>query len=336
MDRIHIIGAGATGILLLLLLRDVKNITIIDPNFDGGDLARRWGAIQSNTPWSKTFTALSSQFQNLGLTSTNDLNSSTTLSSIADILRTTAKPYLKNVTQIHGSVIRCDYSTNDRLWSIQVKAGNEIKTTVCEKLILTQGSDPIVYDLPIPSIPLEIAMDVGRLKHYVKAGEKVIVFGTKHSGTLAIKCAYDLSANVTAIYKSENPFYFDRDGVYDGIKGEATTIADDVLSGAIPVTLVRASNIEGLIRATSTADWVVYAMGFRPRQDIQLFVDGLQKSTTAYNDSTGQLLEVCNAWGFGIAYPKRAPDGTHFDVSVAAFLQHMNEQIPTILEGNVR
>lgn len=334
MNRIYIIGAGATGILLLLLLRDVKDITIIDPHFDGGDLARRWGAIQSNTPWSKTFNALNSEFQNLGLASMHELESSTPLASISELLRATAKPFLKNVSQIHGTVLRCDYLTADRVWTIQVKAGNQIKTTQCEKIILTQGSDPISYDLPIPSIPLEIAMDVGRLKHYVKAGEKVLVFGTKHSGTLAIKAAYDLSANVTAIYKSEKPFYYDKDGVYDGIKGEAVTIADDILAGKIPVTLVQTTNIEALVRATASADWVVYAMGFRPRQDIQLFVDGLQKSTTAYNDSTGQL-EVPNAWGFGIAYPKRAPDGIHFDVSVAAFLQHMKEQI-TILAQHDR
>jgi hypothetical protein len=218
------------------------------------------------------------------------------------------------------------------VWTVQVRVGNELRTALCEKIVLTQGSQPITYDLPIPSIPLEIAMDVGRLKHYVKAGEKVLVFGTKHSGTLAIKSACDLSANVTAIYRSEKPFYYDRDGVYDGIKAEATVIADAVLEGKLPVTLVQTSNIEALVRATSTADWVVYAMGFRPRQDIQLFVDGQQKSTTAYNHSTGKLLEVSNAWGFGIAYPKRAPDGIHFDVSVAAFLEHMKEQAASIYQ----
>jgi cation diffusion facilitator CzcD-associated flavoprotein CzcO len=331
MNRICIIGAGATGILLLLLLRDVKGITVVDPNFDGGDLARRWGAIQSNTPWSKTFNALNSEFQSLGLTSTHDLQTITPLSSIAGLLRTASKTYLKNVSQIHGSVLRCDYSTHDRIWTVHVQAGSEIKTTQCEKIILTQGSEPVAYDLAIPSIPLEIAMDVARLKQYVKAGEKVVVFGTKHSGTLAIKSACDLSANVTAIYRSEKPFYYDRDGVYDGIKAEAAAIADCIHAGTIPVTLVHTSNIESLVRATSAADWVVYAMGFRPRQTIQLFVDGLQKSTTAYNDSTGQL-EVPNAWGFGIAYPKRAPDGVHFDVSVAAFLQHMKEQAASIYQ----
>ena len=332
MNRICIIGAGATGILLLLLLRDVKNITIIDPNFDGGDLARRWGAIQSNTPWSKTFNALSTQFDALGLTSAHDLNSTTHLSSIAELLRSMAKPTLKNVSQIHGAVSRCEYSTQDSIWSIQVQVGNETRRIQCEKIVFTQGSEPLTYDLPIPSIPLDIAMDVGRLKHYVKAGEKVLIFGTKHSGTLAMKSACDLSANVTAIYRSEKPFYYDRDGVYDGIKAEATVIADAVLNGTLPVTLVQTSNIEALVRATSTADWVVYAMGFRPRQDIQLFVDGERKSTTAYNDSTGKLLEVSNAWGFGIAYPKRAPDGVHFDVSVAAFLEHMKEQAAAICQ----
>jgi hypothetical protein len=336
MNRICIIGAGATGLLLLLLLRDRPNISIIDPHFDGGDLARRWGAVYSNTPWSKTFNALQAAFPELELTSPLDLQATTPLASIAELLRKASKAPLKSVSQTRGSVTRCAFSTNDRTWTVHVKAGSDTTTVICDTLVLTQGSEPVSYDLPIPSIPLEIAMDVSRLKYYVNPNDTVVVFGTKHSGTLVIKNACDLSANVVALYKSEKPFYFDRDGVYDGIKADAATIADAILAGSIPVNLVKVNNIAKVIRATGAADWVVYSMGFTPRDEIELYVDDVKKSTTAYNDSTGQLLEVPKAWGFGIAYPKRAPDGTHFDVSVAAFLEHMKGQIATILEVNVR
>ena len=70
-------------------------------------------------------------------------------------------------------------------------------------------------------------------------------------------------------------------------------------------------------------------MGFTPRNILQISVEGIVKSKE-YNGTTGQLT-VPAAWGFGTAYPNRAPDGIHWDVSVAAFLEHMKLQIPTIL-----
>jgi hypothetical protein len=331
MSDICIIGAGATGLLLLLLLRE-ENVSIIDPNFDGGDLARRWTAVQSNTPWSKSLNALKAAFPTLEITSPLDPQATSSLASIAEIIRNLARPVLKKISHTRGTVSRCKYSTEDCLWTIEICSGNDILKTTSKKIVFTQGSEPTTLDLPIPSIPLDIAMDYSRLKHYVKADEKVLVFGTKHSGTLVIKNLYDLSANVVALYKSERPFYYDREGVYDGIKAEAAVIADDIVAGKISANLVHVNDVAKLIRASSTADWVVYAMGFTPRRDIRITVDGVDKSVTAYNDSTGQLLEVPRAWGFGIAYPKRAPDGIHFDVSIAAFLDHMKSQLDTLCQ----
>jgi hypothetical protein len=74
----------------------------------------------------------------------------------------------------------------------------------------------------------------------------------------------------------------------------------------------------------------VYATGFAARQSIQLSQDGIVKSSLKYDGSSGKLTEVSSAWGFGIAYPNRAPDGIHWDVSVAAFLEHIKRQIPSI------
>ena len=58
MNNICIIGAGVTGLSLLLLLQesgiDPSKIVVIDPHFDGGDLARKWTTIQSNTTLHRT------------------------------------------------------------------------------------------------------------------------------------------------------------------------------------------------------------------------------------------------------------------------------------------
>lgn len=328
MTDICIVGAGATGLLLLLLLQeagaDLSRVTMIDPQFDGGDLARKWAGVVSNTPWSKTIDSLRVFCPSLSL-QLKEQDSTTPLIDIAHLLRGLAKPLLKHVRKIQGRVIQSDYNSDTQRWTTRVGTGS----VTSSKLILAQGSEPKSMDLPIPSIPLEIALDESRLKHYVKPGEKTIVFGTMHSGTLVINNLAALGAEVTAYYKSEQPFYWARDMAYDGIKADAADIADKIVAGDIKVTLVPTTNTAQVIRSSYDADWVVYAMGFSPR-DVPISINGLQYSEKEYGED-GRLTNA-PAWGFGIAYPNRAPDGVHWDVSVASFLEHMKRQIPSILQ----
>ena len=54
LHKIALIGCGVSGtILLLKLLESVQpeDICVIDPAFDGGDLARHWSEVNSNTTW---------------------------------------------------------------------------------------------------------------------------------------------------------------------------------------------------------------------------------------------------------------------------------------------
>jgi cation diffusion facilitator CzcD-associated flavoprotein CzcO len=304
-----IIGAGVTGLSLLLLLThsgiDPADIAIIDPQFNCGDLGFRWSQVQSNTPWSKTVDTLNAI---LGLEIPTS-NNTTKLSDIADLfLSLTARIPVHRIQGFVTSVER------DADWIITYHT-DSTKTISCRTLFVCQGSEQKTLSHPIPSIPLEYALD-SRLARYISPGDRVTVFGTMHSGTLVIKNLHDLSASITAVYRSEKPFIWDRDGAYDGIKEEAALIADKIVSGEIPVRLLRASDMSGI-----DANWVIYAMGFKPRS-----IPGIP---TAY-DRTGALGP--NAWGFGISYPNAAPDGVHWDVSVAAFLNHMKAQLPTILQ----
>lgn len=327
--NICIIGAGVTGLSTLLLLQesgvDMSQVTIIDPHFDGGDLARKWTAVQSNTPWSKTINALLNHCPSLKIDSKFELTQTTPLVEIANLLRNLVK--WETVNRIQGSVTKANYNSESRAWTLFVDK-QEITT---KKLILAQGSEPKRMDISIPSIPLEIAIDANRLKHLIKKGEKVLVFGTLHSGTLVIRNLVEAGARVVAYYNSAEPFYWDRDGVYDGIKAEAADIADDIVAGKIPVELVQINDTSKLIRTSHNAEWVVYSMGFVPRNTIELRVDSVIKSTLSYDGKNGSLNEVPAAWGFGVAYPNLAPDGIHWDVSVAAFLEHIKLQIPDLL-----
>ena len=306
-----IIGAGVTGLSLLLLLTkagiDPVEIAIIDPHFQGGDLGFRWGDVQSNTPWSKTVDTLN---QILGLELPTS-NKTTKLSEISDLILslTAAIP----VKRIEGFVTKVEKGQD---WEVTYYTDSS-RVISCKALFACQGSDQKIMSHPIPCIPLECALD-SRLSRYISPGDKVTVFGTMHSGTLVIQNLHDLSASITAVYRSEKPFIWDRDGAYDGIREESAAIADKIMAGEIPVKLVRASGeMLGL-----DSKWIIYAMGFEPR-----VVQGLP---TTYDGRTGAL--ATDAWGFGIAYPSAAPDGVHWDVSVAAFLNHMKAQLPSILQ----
>ena len=332
MTQICIIGAGATGLLMLLLLQDfgidMSKVTIIDPYFDGGDLARRWTAVISNTPWSKTVDSLKQAFPSLVIPEGIVPTQTTPLIDIANLLRTLTGPALKQVTQIQGMAIESNYDTVTNRWTITVDSGGVVQEIQTAKLIFAQGAEPKTLNLSIPSIPLEIALDATRLKHYIKPADKVLIFGTMHSGTIVIQNLAMLGAETTAYYNSEKPFYWARDNAYDGIKAEAAEIADKIMAGDIPVVLVQTKDTAKVIRTSRDAKWVIYAMGFNPRS-IRITVDGI-KSSTDYDELTGRFLKA-PAWGFGIAYPNRAPDGIHWDVSVAAFLEHMKTQLSKII-----
>lgn len=334
MHRFCILGAGITGLGLLLLLREAgvapEQIVVIDPHFDGGDLARKWTTVLSNTPWSKTFAALREACPTLEIPtrfSSKGMDASTPLFELADLLRACAAPLLRGARQVQSEATRADFDTASQSWHVTLADGAPLQARC---LLLAQGATPRGLDLPIPSIPLEIALDKARLRHYIHPGERVLVFGTMHSGTLVMRNAVDCSATVMGLYNTEKPFVWDRDGAYDGIKREAADIADAIVAGGLPVQLVQTQDTAAVIRGSAVADWVVYAMGFQPRR-IPLKVDGQEQDCRGYDGSTGELKGIPAAWGFGVAYPNRAPDGVHWDVSVAAFLTHMKAQIPAIL-----
>ncbi len=52
---------------------------------------------------------------------------------------------------------------------------------------------------------------------------------------------------------------------------------------------------------------------------------------TSYRGQTGEIPGIPSAWGFGLAYPSQAPDGVHWDVGIAPFVEHMKTQIAKIL-----
>ena len=338
MYKYVIVGSGVTGLLLLLMLTSIgsvppSQICLIDPHFDGGDLARSWTSVQSNTPWSKCYLAVQRICPTLP-PSPFPMDQPTPLIEIIHFLQGLTRPLLKHSRQIQGLAAEASYDSSSRLWTITTAAGESVQS---QKLLLAQGSEPRALDLPIPSIPLEIALDSTRIRQYLRPSDHVLVFGTMHSGTLVLRNALDCSGvTVTAFHKQEKPFAFARDGEYDGIKEESATIADAVLANSYGsrLSLCKLADTSQVVRNSLKATWAVYAMGFKPRTTIQIRVDGSPLySPERYDGATGALEGAPNAWGFGIAYPNRAPDGVHWDVSVASFVDHILLQKDALLSN---
>jgi hypothetical protein len=242
------------------------------------------------------------------------------LKYIIDYLRACTSDY-KSKTMIRTDTVVSASQENDS-WKLQLQHAKQ--PLFFDVVFFCQGSNPKSLDLPFPTIPLEIALESKRLQDFVQTGNHVLVFGTAHSGPLVVKNLFDLGVIVTNFYATEKPFYFQRDGDYDGIKQDAAVIADEILHGKYPtVTLESVHDMSAIIRASKTADACVYACGFEPR----LIHPGISN----YDAHTGRIQGTTTAWGFGIAYPNKAPDGIHWDVSVPAFQTHIEKQMPDIL-----
>jgi len=323
-----IIGAGTSGLLLLLLLIEhginPSTILIIDPYFDGGDLRRKWGQVISNTPWSKTYESLKTAFPSLKMplwATEISLDNLTPLSQIIGLIHELALPILSKIKMIQGTVKKAEY---DKVWNVSVQHESDVSVVDTENIYFNIGSEQKTLDLSIPSIPIDIALNITSLRSYVKSTDKVILFGTAHSGTLILKNLADLSIQTTAIYRATKPFFFSRDGEYNGIKGDAAVFADEIIQKKYPtLNVISASLVSSVIRETRSANWAIYATGFEPRNSIEISVNGEKKSIVKYSPTTGKITDCPNAWGFGIAYPSQAPDGIHFDVGVASFIEHI-------------
>jgi hypothetical protein len=336
--KVCIIGAGASGILLSLLLHQfglaTSDFCIIDPHFDGGDLQRKWPNVISNTPWSATTEAFRRCLPSLELPAWAKqlpADKPTPLNKIAKLLRDLFHP-LKFQT-VRGTVQRAVWKPENGAWSIYAESDTGVTEINATRMLFAQGAVPKQYDISIPSIPLDVALDAERLKSYISPSDRIVVLGTNHSGTLVLKNLADAGLkNIVGVYKDSSRFKWARDGNYDGVKLDAAVYADAICAGQYPmIRLISYGDISEMIKATRGATWIVYATGFTMNTNIRIIVDTTEVPIRDYNATTGVLKGVPNAWGFGIAYPSQAPDGIHFDVGISSFLEHFYKQIPDIV-----
>ena len=235
--KICIIGTGAAGLLTLFCLSFTKvpaeDIVLIDPFHDGGDLQRKYCCIQSNTIWNQMLDILRTKRVSIDTLPTPwkeiDPTKPTLLKHYIQLLRHLTKSYKDRCECIYTTVKKIQ-EENGQI-RVQYAANESLLAKIC---IVATGCSPKTLSFPIPTIPLEVALNPTSLQSYVEPNQTVCVFGTAHSGTLVLSNLHRLNANTHAFYKGNVPFLFARDGKYDGIKQESETIADDILAGKYP------------------------------------------------------------------------------------------------------
>ena len=322
MKKVCIVGFGAAGILLFLRLVEAKipaeAISIFDPYLDGGDLRRKWSTVKSNTTW-RQVRDLFPHVECKEPWSSLDLSQPCSLYYLIEFLLYIAKSKLQEADIHTQRVDSIEQDTISKQWKISTKKQN----FVFDFLFLTTGSEPKSLDLPYPSIPLEIALHKDLIKDYVLPGETIALFGSAHSGVLIAENLTCCSAEVLFFYATSKPFSFDKDGEYDGLKEDAAEIAQKILKGEYSnIQLVSIQDIGTVLRKSKSITKTIFAIGFESRNTFGI---------KGYDGYTGKLTGVERGWGFGIAYPNKAQDELHWDVSIPAFDKHIQNQIPDIL-----
>ena len=331
--KLIIVGAGVSGIFALALLPPaiLRQTCVIECDAIGGDLATKYGAVVSNITTAEIKAALRSvpKWSDVALPLMDAYadGDCMPLHVVVKTLRTLIAPELRHVRLINRRAVSYTATTVNG-WRIETDDGQLLET---QRLFLCTGATPRVMDLGVPMIPLHVAL-APTLVHYVGADDRIVVFGTAHSGTLALKNLRDAGVtDLTAIYRGVAPFRYARDGDTEGIKQESAAVADSIVADRW-AKCVRLEDFGAAYRATANATAVVCATGFEKPQIHYTDLAGV-KRPFVYHDNSVFKDAPPNVWGFGIGFPTTyvAPNGNRYpDVGFAAFIAALKAVIPTL------
>jgi pyruvate/2-oxoglutarate dehydrogenase complex dihydrolipoamide dehydrogenase (E3) component len=334
MYDITLVGFGPAHMALLLAISHTDptlKVAIIDPYFDGGSLMRDWSTVQSNTTWQQFLDAIRPYCSESRHDALRAAWPATATTPLGSLVRSLAAVVASSTTgmqidRFYGLAEAAAYEAGT--WTVSVSSGGT--KVQSQKLSLAQGAKPRQLAYPKPQLPLASVLGPGLLSK-VLPGERVLVFGLSHSGTLAVDALLKVGATVEAVYATDRPFLYERDGVYGGIKQESADIADYIQTEG-KVKLIHLCNTDALMSAVIRADWVVYAVGFAAAPGLTLSVDGAL-AHFHYDSETGVGM-LPNTFGWGIAYPSSTiiADQKHFDVGIAAFIKHAEHNVSRVIQ----
>jgi cation diffusion facilitator CzcD-associated flavoprotein CzcO len=327
MFQLAIVGLGPAGIFTLASLPEelLPETLILERACIGGDLSSQYSSVVANIT-KEDFIRLFRMIPKWANETFPELNaySDTTAPKLADvckILRRLAKPDIQKA-HLH-TVALSNLVQQDNSWNL-VTAKN---TYQAKKVILCLGATPKSMDLPLPSIPLPIALSPTQLAHSVTPKETIVVFGTSHSGTLILNNLKMLGCErVYAVYRGKQPFNLTKPD--EELKLAAAAIANEIQTnawGTLTPTLINYDDFATIYRIVSKADMAIYAIGFEPR-------------TFTYTNQAGICNPVTNntpgIYGFGIGRPRtiKTPAGESVvDIGFEAFIKAIQLELPIIL-----
>lgn len=340
MYELGVIGLGPAGCFFLACLSEeqLSRTVVFESGCVGGDLARFYGNVVANLTCAQLSAALHSIPRwSKALLSVFEKYAPDACPSLADLclqLRELVQPLLASVHLHTQHVTEIRQSVGG--WTVETTSGS----TDVLKVVVCTGGEPRKLNYPRPCIPLEIALDRKALASYIRPGDRVVVFGTAHSGTLILRNIREAGGISAGVYREDPPFRWSRahtpecpchilggTGCHDseGVKQESATIADMIVRGewgAQTPELIRAEDSEKLVRAILDAKYVVYAVGFQSRAPRIVGIGGA--IIEGYNPETAVIAP--GAWGFGLAYPSlyEKPQGGHApDVGFPGFADHI-------------
>jgi hypothetical protein len=242
---------------------------------------------------------------------------------------------LPDIKHVHLHIVKMTGLTQlEKGWNIE--CGKQVFES--QKVIVCTGSKPKGMNLPKVTVPLPMALSKTTLEQHVTKTDKVIVFGTAHSGTLILKNLYEIGCtDVVVVYKGKTPFCYARDGVLGGIKQESETIADEIVGnkwGALTPCMIEYEDFARVFRAVDKADIVIYSIGFEKTHIQYLDMSG-SICEFQHNPEDGSFHTLKNIWGFGIAFPSYLVGSTHPDVGFLGFITAIQNALPSILRTSL-
>ena len=335
---ITLIGFGVAGQLLLSHILEIVpayKVAIIDPDFIGGNLARDYTAIQTNTTigqkvaslstmphvWSETVAALKSHGSETACVSISDL---------AGDLRKVGHTLIQRCVQLYGEVNELSWLPDEKKWNIQFKNTGQLHKT--DIVCICTGIIPRQEDYNIPTIPLHIALDSNILARTVVPGSTVGVIGSSHSATLILKHLNGIKdVSTICFYRGSKPFKFARDTQYGGIKQESEKIGDSILRGEYTnLTLCPLDDLRATVNGFRKCDWIIQAIGFNA--NIPLLTQNKSEVKVDWNPASG-LCNMPQIQAFGACVPNITlinNDISYPHISVASFVDQLTLRWPLL------
>ncbi|KAM9964467.1 hypothetical protein ACTFIW_004231 [Dictyostelium discoideum] len=370
-----VIGGGACGIAVIGKLLDngidVNDLLWIDPEFNVGDIGKKWRTVSSNTTvglFTKFLNACKSfDYENCQIDfNLNHLIPADTckLSEIADPLQWVTNKLIqdKKVPIIKGWVNQVSKINENNNWLVSIKSSNnhdndddKIINIISENVVLTIGAEPLTilneskqyqYQQQKELITVEQVVNPEELKKVCKKDDVVAVYGSSHTAIIALYNIVDIGSKIINFYRSPLKYaeYYDDWILYDntGLKGYSAEWAKEHLENN-PTNLierVQVDNKELVENKLSNCTKVVYAIGFERRASVNIKLnenqDWINSSNLKYNESNG-IISNHGLFGIGIAFPQFKPDrvgNLEYNVGLWKFMVYLDQVLPLWLNKN--